>query len=297
MTDEERAKAFLDARAEVLQSFNGATADSLRQVLAVLEATEQKLRAELANSPTDWQAYQLPNQLQSIDVALLEVKQALTRITMSAANDGVEYGRALIDSPLAAGGIRVGAVLGDIDLRQVHAIRTFMIDRMSDVSSEAAGKLKSSISLAVTGGKTPADAVSEVAAALKSPRSRAITIVRTEMGRTFSVAGQERMGQASTVLPGLKKQWRRSGKIHSRINHDLADGQIQGVDKPFDLGGPKLMYPRDPEGSASETINCGCVSLPFMDSWQVSHSGRVPFTDRELELNPRKRDLDAALNG
>ena len=76
----------------------------------------------------------------------------------------------------------------------------------------------------------------------------------------FSVATQERQTQAAEILPGLKKQWRRSGKVHSRTAHDLADGQIVDVDKPFMVGGVPLMYPRDPKAPAKETINCGCVS-------------------------------------
>lgn len=40
-----------------------------------------------------------------------------------------------------------------------------------------------------------------------------------------------------------------------------------------------------------ETINCGCVSLPFMDSWGVANPGRKPYTEEELRLNPNKRDM------
>ena len=74
------------------------------------------------------------------------------------------------------------------------------------------------------------------------------------------------MEQAAKVLPGLKKQWRRSGKLRSRIAHDAVDGQIRETGKPFSVGGASLMYPRDPAGPAAETINCGCQSLPWMES-------------------------------
>ena len=39
--------------------------------------------------------------------------------------------------------------------------------------------------------------------------SRALTLIRTELGRAYSLAGQQRMEQAAEVLPGLRKQWRR----------------------------------------------------------------------------------------
>ncbi len=109
-------------------------------------------------------------------------------------------------------------------------------------------------------------------------RGRALTIVRTELGRAYSVAGQQRFDQAHEVLPGLQKQWRRSGKIHSRASHDRADGQVRDVDKPFDVAGVQLRFPRDPLAPAQETINCGCTSLLFMASWEVVTPGRLPFT-------------------
>ena len=32
------------------------------------------------------------------------------------------------------------------------------------------------------------------------------------------------MRQATEMLPGLRMQWRRSGKIRSRLTHDRANG-------------------------------------------------------------------------
>lgn len=127
-------------------------------------------------------------------------------------------------------------------------------------------------------------------------RGRAIAIMRTEMGRAFSVAAQERMTLAREHVPGLRKQWRRSGKVHSRIAHDLADGQVRDVDKPFKVGTVSMHYPRDPKAPASETINCGCVSLPFMEDWTMSRPGRQAFSDEEVFNNPMKRDIARELD-
>lgn len=55
---------------------------------------------------------------------------------------------------------------------------------------------------------------------------RAATIVRSEVTRALALAAQERLVQAAPLMPGLGKQWRRSGKTHSRWNHDLMDGQV-----------------------------------------------------------------------
>jgi hypothetical protein len=205
-------------------------------------------------------------------------------------------GVALVDEPLAAGGVRIAAVLPDVDLRQLAAIRTFMVDRLKNVTQEVATKIRNNIGLVLVGAATPFDVITSVSGVIEGGKGRAQTIVRTELGRAFSVATHERMAQAKEVLPGLKKQWRRSGKVHSRRAHDLADGQIVDVGKPFTVNGYKLMYPRDPKGPAKETINCGCVELPIMEDWTVSQSGRQAFSDQEVFINPAKRDLAQELN-
>ena len=109
--------------------------------------------------------------------------------------------------------------------------------------------------------------------------------------RAIAAATQARQEQAAKALPGLKKQWRPSGKIHSRPAHDAADGQVRAVDEPFLVNGVPLLYPRDPAAPAAETVNCGCASLPMMESWEVQVPGRRPFTAEELAASPAKRLL------
>jgi uncharacterized protein with gpF-like domain len=48
-------------------------------------------------------------------------------------------------------------------------------------------------------------------------------------------------------------------------DHLAADGQVQDIDEPFDVGGEQLMYPGDPAGSPGNTINCRCTVLPVME--------------------------------
>jgi len=41
-------------------------------------------------------------------------------------------------------------------------------------------------------------------------------------------------------------------------------------------------------------IRCGCVSLPWLKTWQVMTPGAKPFTKRELQLDGSKAALDQA---
>jgi hypothetical protein len=172
-------------------------------------------------------------------------------------------------------------------------MRTFNTGKMKDITSAAADRINTQLGLVAIGGQSPGDALSNIAQILgPGSRGRAITILRTELGRAFSTATQLRQDQAVEVLPGLRKQWRRSGKIHSRPSHDLADGQIVKVDEPFLVGGIKILHPRHAGAPAKHVINCGCDSLPYMDSWEVMHPGAKPFSSDELGKSEAKRRVN-----
>jgi hypothetical protein len=57
----------------------------------------------------------------------------------------------------------------------------------------------------------------------------------------------------------LRKEWVAGMDARTRRSHARADGQIVGMDEPFEVGGASLMYPGDPSGPADETINCRCA--------------------------------------
>lgn len=295
MDDKERNRQFSRARARVLSTKTDIQRDTFAAIEGLLNEAGDQINTTLAATPTDYQAWQLPQLQQAINQATNELAELSTGRLSQGAGQMRQAGIDLLDAPIAAGGINISAVLPEIDTQQLLTMRAFMTDRIKDVSLKLANSINSELGLVAIGAKTPGEAITNIAALLDSSRSRAITITRTELGRVFSVASQERFEQASEILPGLKKQWRRSGKIHSRFHHDAADGQIQDVDKPFKLypktGMIKLMYPRDPAASAGETINCGCDSIPYMENWDVKNPGKIPFTDEELRLSANKRAL------
>lgn len=56
------------------------------------------------------------------------------------------------------------------------------------------------------------------------------------------------------------KTWTAILDSKTRAEHAQADHQQVEISQPFLVGGESLMYPRDPNGSAANTINCRCVS-------------------------------------
>jgi len=57
----------------------------------------------------------------------------------------------------------------------------------------------------------------------------------------------------------LKKTWIARLDTKTRPAHVAADFQQVGLSESFYVDGESLKYPRDPNGSASNTINCRCI--------------------------------------
>lgn len=281
MTPAERDRAFRLAVNRVVREQTGLFRATHADLVALLGAAARAVREILAGAPTDYERWSLPQLQREIRRALDELGDAGAARISTAAGRAWELGEDLVEAPLYAAGVRIQAP-ARIDVRQLVAMRAFMVDRIKDISVQGANKITAELGLVVIGARPPSDAISAVTRILgESSRARATTIVRTELGRAFSAAAQDRMEAASKIMPGLKKQWRRSGKLHPRLHHDLADGRVVDVGQPFVLKpfgrtAVELMFPRDPKAPASETINCGCVAIPFMESWQVKTPGRSP---------------------
>lgn len=293
-----KAKDFRAEREKRLQARNRLIADTRGEILRMLETARKRVVEILAGQPSEADLWLLPQLQREIEQAMREFGDTAAARVSTAAGAAWEAGQALIDAPLAAGGIAVAASVPHLDTRQLTAMRAFMTDRIKDIGVQAVNKINTELGLTVMGAKAPADTIARIAEILKgSPRERAVTIVRTELSRVYGTAAFERLKQAAEIDPGLKKQWRRSGKAHSRLTHDLADGQVQPADKPFVLAsGVRLMFPHDPKAPPGETINCGCTLLPIKDGWEVASRGRRRYTEQEMQANPMKRDIQEQLD-
>ena len=298
MSDKNKAKDFRAEREKRLQARNRLIADTRGEILRMLDAARKRVVEILAGQPSEAELWLLPQLQREIELAMREFGDAASARVSTAAGAAWEAGQALIDAPLAAGGIAIAGAAPVLDTRQLVAMRAFMTDRIKDIGVQAVNRINAELGLTVMGAQAPAEAIGKVTAILKqTSRERAITIVRTELSRAYGTAAFERLKQAAELDPDLKKQWRRSGKAHSRLAHDMADGQVQPVDKPFVLAsGARLMFPHDPKAPPGETINCGCTLLPIRDGWEVASRGRRRYIEQEMQANPMKRDIQDELD-
>lgn len=270
------------------------------EVLQILKDARTQILAQLAGLPPDWQQWQLSQILGQIEDVLAGATAQAGALFEQRLDSAARAGEASVDKPLAAMGHSVELRLAQLDVGVIRQMKAFGTLRLKDVGAEAARKVGQQLGLVTLGAQTPFEAIKAVQALLgnETPR-RATAIVTTEVSRAFAVAADERLTQAAELVPGVGKQWRRSGKIHSRWNHDLMDGIVVDADKPFKVPNPgggfdMMQHPHDPTAPPEQVIHCGCISVPWMRGWRVMTPGAKPFTERELKLDGRKAALDQA---
>lgn len=270
MNDTEKRRAFdkeLTSQRRRLSRIRQETIDGLT---ANLNAALVQIRLVLGSDPSDFQSFILPQLESQITEIMSSVSARSSELVSQSLLDSWETGIQIIDAPLRQAGLAVSVLLPAVDTRQLMNIQTFGTGKISSVTAEVAGKIKTQIGLTVLGAQPVSDTMTIITSLLEDgDRERALRIVRTEMGRAYSSATQQRFAQASQRLPGLRKEWRKSGKLHARPTHVAANGQVRGIDERFMIGGVPMLHPHDPTAPAAEVINCGCTALPYMETWDL----------------------------
>lgn len=110
--------------------------------------------------------------------------------------------------------------------------------------------------------------------------NQAVKIGTTETGRVESVAKFSVFEKGSNEH-GIKqeKEWIATLDKRTRRAHAKADGQTVPLDKPFIVGGEKMMYPRDPAGGASNVIRCRCQMITKIKDLDPSVYDRITYKE------------------
>lgn len=84
-------------------------------------------------------------------------------------------------------------------------------------------------------------------------------IARTQTTRIENLARLDAYKVVEKQGYKIVKQWVAVSDNRTRDAHKHADGQMVDMDEAFKVGGEKLMYPGDPNGSPENIINCRCT--------------------------------------
>jgi len=267
MTPEKRFQKKVN---ELIKQAQNMEETQVKKVIRMLNDARKEVASRVA--ATEWQAYHLPQLKQAIERAMRAFGDRYGVDLRDVQGDFWNHGVDMVDMPLRE--IGVWQAIPEIDTAALSIMREFTTDLVQGLTKDAVRKINQEITMGIMGQKTPYEVMVGVGRNLKDPSvfksiaARAETITRTECGRVLEAASQARRENAAKVVSGLQKQWMHgeTAKV-PRITHLAAHGQIRNIDEPFDVGGEKLMYPRDPAGSAKNTVNCGCYSIPYHANW------------------------------
>ena len=107
----------------------------------------------------------------------------------------------------------------------------------------------------------------------RSSEADAERIMRTEVGRTFLMAGQDELERAKASGVDVEKWWlpvddERTREDHVQAGKDYSIDNSIPIDEAYEVGGVKLMFPCDPQAEgdakdvAAQCVNCRCNSVP-----------------------------------
>lgn len=262
-----------------------------REIIQLLEEARKRIVAELAGlDPESFSAAQRAQLKASIERALDQFRREATLQVNAMQGESFRLGQQTVDAPAQAA---VGyAPLGGISTDTLRIAQGYTADLITALSADAAAKVNAAIQRAFLGGQPMTEIITQIGRAvggqeftgLFSELGRRATVISVnEILRVHSIAAQARLEDLAEQLPGAKpkKQWHwlNVGQI-PRLTHRDIDGQVKEVDEPFEVPDPQsgvieeLMYPRDPSGSPSNTINCHCLLVPYFEAEALGPSAK-----------------------
>lgn len=119
-------------------------------------------------------------------------------------------------------------------------------------------KITTEVSRGISTGMSFQQVAQQLAAYTNIGFNNAVRITRTEGHRIQVQSTNDACFKAKDAGADVVKQWDSSMDKRTRPSHQKVDGEIRELDEKFSNG---LMFPGDPNGKASEVINCRCALL------------------------------------
>lgn len=261
-----KQRRYAAAMNRVIKRFETMEDATVKQMVAFLERYRRDVIGYLSSVPDDsFASFALGEVKANIEAQTETLRRQLVTMQNGALQTAVTDGLDMVIEPMIAAGIE-GAFFRST-VAQINVLMDYSADLIIGLTSDVIKQISAEISRVGLGALSPYQAMQQVTDILgiKGGRqivggiaSRAETIVRTETNRAFSVATQSQMETSLQEFLDLQKAWMSTGDFRTRNAHLSAHGQVVGVKEPFTVGGEQLQYPRDPAGSARNTINCRC---------------------------------------
>ena len=283
-----RAQAYAQQLDLLIRQAEALTPEARRRIIKLLDEANREILADVARSnPESYNAARLQALKAQIDRVMNEFAQQASSQVSKLEEDAYRETALQIDITVAAGTDTL-AVQPIVDRAMLQVVQGYTADLISGLTRDMSARINAAIQRAYLGGSNLQQLVTQIGQTLEGGEfsglfsqvgERAMTIATNEIMRVQSLASVARINDLAPHHPGLMKRWLHIPVARiPRISHLHADGQVRKPGEPFLVEGEELQYPRDPNGSAENTINCHCLVQPYL-------------SDDQLKATEQERDL------
>lgn len=115
-------------------------------------------------------------------------------------------------------------------------------------------------------GTQATDAAIDAVLGLEAAEEMAQGIAVTESVTALNGGQNEVMAVFGSVGVEQKRMWKTVGDDRVRPDHKRAEGQVRGMNEPFNVGGEAAQYPGDPSLSPAQRCGCRCTTVLVLPS-------------------------------
>lgn len=253
---------------------------SQREAVVALFAIIRSLRAQIADRITRGEitAASSPALLRDIDAMIAQATEEMGASASTSIFAAGSLGADSVLNPLRAIGAGAPSVS---QLQRIRQLAGFTVELIvGGLSDTMRNRIRRAVTMNALGDAAPSVAMADIDIVLglvgRGGRTKttgifydAERIIRTETGRAFNMAANDTLQAAADDDPNVKKRWINALQPTSRPEHVAVHVATLSnpipANEPFMVGGEALMFPQDPNGSAGNTINCGCRMVTVYD--------------------------------
>ena len=269
---ESRAHAYAQQLDALTRQAEALTPEARLRILKLLKEANREILADVSRSePGSYNAARLQALKAQVDRVMEEFARQASSQVSELERKTYEQTARQVDATVSAGTGAL-AVQPVIDTAALQVVQGYTADLIGGLTHDMSSRINAAIQRAFLGGSNLEQLVTQIGSTLEGGEfsglfsqvgKQAMTIATNEIMRIQSLASVARINALAPHHDGLMKRWKHIPVARvPRIGHLLADGQDRKPGEPFLVEGEELQYPRDPAGSAENTINCHCLVIP-----------------------------------
>lgn len=123
------------------------------------------------------------------------------------------------------------------------------------------GQLQSVIVQSILQGESIPNMAKRIAQTMGETNHKStIRYARTAITGAENAGRQDAYHYAEEQGCDMQREWMSVHDDRTRHEHRLLDGQVRGIDEPFEVEGYEIMYPGDPAADPEMIWNCRCMT-------------------------------------